>query len=275
MTAGKLQIIDLLTSVLPHIANGQDGLLNFNAVYPAWNWLRFAFPSQYGAGALLLNEDVGMLQAGFVVFGQDNVSTTWDISDSFSDGVGMIGFARHFWEIAELPGFAIVMAGGSTKTYNTIDGIDFDPGFPPGMVVRRSRGKPWAVTSFLSQDFWQGPKNSGRRAYAILAGSISDTKPSFARWGFNAIVEAVGPLASRPADRVGVAGWFNEFNNSLKRELGVIPGQDPGNLYGFELYYNIAINHWLHLTADLQLVQNTNKNDGFAVIPGARLVMDF
>jgi hypothetical protein len=29
------------------------------------------------------------------------------------------------------------------------------------------------------------------------------------------------------------------------------------------------------LTADLQLFQNANKNDDFAVVPGIRLVIDF
>jgi hypothetical protein len=38
-----------------------------------------------------------------------------------------------------------------------------------------------------------------------------------------------------------------------------------------ERYHNFEINPWLHLTSDLQLVQN----DNFAVIPGIRLVVDF
>jgi len=46
-------------------------------------------------------------------------------------------------------------------------------------------------------------------------------------------------------------------------------------VWGFELYYNIAINKWMHLTPDLQLVKNEHKGDGLAVIPGVRLVIDF
>jgi carbohydrate-selective porin OprB len=45
--------------------------------------------------------------------------------------------------------------------------------------------------------------------------------------------------------------------------------------WGLELYYNFEINPWLHLTPDLQLVQNDDKDDDFAVIPGIRLVLDF
>jgi hypothetical protein len=36
----------------------------------------------------------------------------------------------------------------------------------------------------------------------------------------------------------------------------------------------ITINKWLHLTADLQLIENERKDDDLAVIAGLRLVMD-
>lgn len=273
VSVGKLNIVDLLTNVLPNLGHGLEGFLNVNAMFPAWNWFRFAFPSQYGAGLFLFNTDNDLAQAGFVAFGQDNVSTTWDISDSFDDGVGMIGFARVFWKLVNEPGYVLVVAGGSTKKYSVIDAIDFDPisGMPRPEL---KRDQPWAVTTFLSQDFWHGASGEGRKAYAMLSGSVSDDSPSFARWSLSGSIEAIGPIARRAADRAGIAGYFTEFSGSLKRELRFI-GERPRNGFGFELYYDFAINRWLHLTADLQLAQNLSKDDGFAVIPGGRLVMDF
>ncbi len=44
-----------------------------------------------------------MPQVSFLVYGQDNVSDSWDISDSFSDGVGLMGFFRVFWDLPSLP----------------------------------------------------------------------------------------------------------------------------------------------------------------------------
>ncbi len=78
------------------------------------------------------------------------------------------------------------------------------------------------------------------------------------------------------ADRTGFAGWYNQVNKVLKDLIGSLPTNPRvGNSWGFELYYNFAINKWLHLTADLQLTQSANKDDNFAVIPGGRLVLDF
>ena len=68
----------------------------------------------------------------------------------------------------------------------------------------------------------------------------------------------------------GAVAWNDVYKNEL-RFLGV----SPRNVFGFELYYNLAINPWLRLTADLQLVRNLDKGDDLAVMPGGRLVLEF
>ena len=80
-------------------------------------------------------------------------------------------------------------------------------------------------------------------------------------------------MASRPHDRMGVSGWHSWLSDNFKDLVSPVADlQDP---WGFELYYNFAINKWLHLTPNLQLIENEFKDDDLAVIPGARLVVDF
>ena len=279
VVVGKLNIVDLLTTSFPNFGYGLEGFLNFNALYPAWPYLRFWFISQYGASVALFNEDRGMPQFSFLVYGQDNVSDGWDISDSFSDGVGLMGLFRVFWDLGDKQGYAAVLASGSTKKYNAADGIVWEPpfpGFPPLPSLTREEGNPWNVNPFLYQEFWRGADGGEheRKAYVWLTGAVSDKSPSFARWGVLGTVEALGPLASRPMDRMGFAGWYTSWNDSYKDELRAI-GLSPRDVFGFELYYNLAINPWLHLSVDLQLAQNLSKTFDLAVIPGARLVLDF
>jgi hypothetical protein len=70
-----------------------------------------------------------------------------------------------------------------------------------------------------------------------------------------------------------VAGWFNGLSdNFMDLTSPVIELRDT---WGFEAYYTFAINKWLLLSADLQLIENAREKDDFAVIPGARLVIDF
>ena len=107
-----------------------------------------------------------------------------------------------------------------------------------------------------------------------LTGAVADESPSFARWRVLATVEALGPFGARPGDRMGFAGWYTAWNDNYRTALN-LAGIPPRDVYGFELYYNLAINPWMRLTFDLQLVQNLNKAVVFAVVPGGRLVMEF
>ena len=81
-------------------------------------------------------------------------------------------------------------------------------------------------------------------------------------------------MAWRPHDRMGVAGWYNGLSKNFI-ELGSDVGVFLQDTWGVEIYYNFAINQYLHLTPDLQVVQNEHVSDDVAVIPGIRLVMDF
>ncbi len=185
VAVGKLNIVDLLTTSFPNFGYGLEGFLNFNALYPAWPYLRFWFISQYGASVVLFNEDRGMPQVSFLVYGQDNVSDKWDISDSFSDGVGLMGLFRVFWDLGGKPGYAAVLATGGTKEYSVVDGIIWEPpspDLPPVPELDRDEGKPWAVNPFLYQEFWHGEDGGEheRKAYLWLTGAVADKEPSFA-----------------------------------------------------------------------------------------------
>ena len=92
---------------------------------------------------------------------------------------------------------------------------------------------------------------------------------SSAKWNVFATLNSVGLLSSRPHDRMGVAGWYTEPAGTFK---DLTRGR---NTWGFEVFYNIQINPWLHLTPDLQIVRSENKGENTAIIPGGRLVIDF
>ena len=72
---------------------------------------------------------------------------------------------------------------------------------------------------------------------------------------------------------MGVAGWYNWLSGNFT-DL-VSPVTDLRDPWGFEVYYNFAINRWLHLSPNLQLINNEWEGDDLAIVPGIRLVMDF
>jgi len=134
--------------------------------------------------------------------------------------------------------------------------------------------KPWDIAGYVYQIFWQAEDDPNRKATIFIGGTGGPDNPQFAQWNVFAAIEAFGPMASRPHDRMGVAGWNNGLSDTF-RDL-VSPVADVRkNTWGVEIYYNFEINKWLHLTPDLQFVQNEREADDIAVIPGIRLVMDF
>ena len=86
-------------------------------------------------------------------------------------------------------------------------------------------------------------------------------------------METYGLFESRPHDRMGISGWHNWLSDDF--EDLVYPVVDIQDFYGFELYYNYQVIPSVHLTADIQLIENEFKDDDMAVIPSVRLVMYF
>jgi len=72
---------------------------------------------------------------------------------------------------------------------------------------------------------------------------------------------------------MGVSFWHNWLADNYK-DL-VRPAVDLRDTYEFEIYYNIAINKWLHVTPNLQFIENEIKGDDLAIFPGIRAVIDF
>jgi carbohydrate-selective porin OprB len=110
----------------------------------------------------------------------------------------------------------------------------------------------------------------------MIGGTVGPDNPQFAQYNIFTSVEMFGPMASRSDDRMGVAFWYNWLADDFK-DLVSLP---PANLnlrdtYGFEIYYNVAINQWLHVTPDLQFIKNESNGDDLAIIPGIRAVIDF
>ena len=201
------------------------------------------------------------------------MTTTWDFSDSFKEGVWLAGFYRFFWKLGDMPGRFLIFAAGSTREQASNDPLDFID-VPGQGIVNTRQENPWDIAGYLYQEFWHAEGDPSRKAAFYLHGAGGPDNPQFAQWNIMAAVQAFGPMASRPHDRMGVSGWYNGLSDNFI-ELTFDEGIFLRDTWGFELYYNFEINKWLHLSPDLQLIMNENKGDNFAIIPGIRLVMDF
>jgi hypothetical protein len=273
-TVGMLDIIDAVTLFFPYVGYGQEGFWNVNSMISALPWFGAVNGlSLYGGWLASINEEFQMGESAILITGTENVTTSWgSLNDSFDDGVWMAAFHRFLYKLNGKPGYFMIFGGTSTRDQTSVDPHDFL--FKPGKGIVSTRElKPWNVAAYVSQVWWQAEKDPNRKATIMFGGTFGPDNPQFAQYNFFTHVEAFGPMASRPHDRMGVAFWRNWLSRTFV-DL-VSPVEDVHDLYGFELYYNLQINPWLHLTADLQFIKNANRGDSLAVIPGARLVWDF
>ena len=274
LTLGKLDILDAVTLFFPSVGYGQEGFWNVNALVSALPWFGAVDGlSLYGGWLATINKEYQTGQSAILITGTENVTTTTGtLHDSFHDGYWLAAFHRFFYKLGDKPGYFMVFGGFSTRDQPSNDPHDFV--FKPGQGIEDTdEEKPWDIALYLSQVFWQAQGDPSRKATLLIGGTAGPDNPQFAQYNFFTSVEAYGPMASRPHDRMGVSFWHNWLSDEFK-DL-VSPVIDLRDTWGFELYYNIALNKWLHLTPDIQFIRNEFKGDDLAVVPGVRLVMDF
>jgi porin len=278
LNAGMLDVIDLVTGFFPNVGYGQEGFWNVNSLASNMPW----FGTVQGLSLIgMIGETIHpkykVPESGFVVAGTTNVSTRFDsdmFHDSFKDGIMFSAFNRFFWEMDDKMGYFMVYVSGSTKDQASNDPKDFIE-IPGQGLVNTETHKPWDVALYLYQDIWADPGNPDRKANIMIGGTVGPDNPQFAQYNFIANIEAFGLIASRPHDRMGACVWWNGLSDNFTDLVEDGTGEKLRDPWGLEFYYNYEMTPWAHVSADLQLVENQNKDDDFVVIPGVRMVIDF
>jgi len=286
-TLGKLDILDAVTLFFPSVAYGQEGFMNVHSLVTALPWFGAVNGlSLYGGWLATINKEYKIGQSAILVTGTQNETTSWgSLGNSFDEGVWIAAFHRFLYKLDDKPGYFMVFGGVSTRDQPSNEPNDF--AIIPGQgIVDTDEKKPWDIALYLSQVLWQSEEDANRKATILIGGTVGPDNPQFAQYSLFGAVEGYGLFESRQHDRMGVSGWYNWLSDDFKKLVS--PVEDLRDLWGVELYYNIALNKWLHLTPDLQLIRNEKdgqpgipflqkkKNgDDLAIIPGVRLVMDF
>jgi len=285
-SVGKFDVIDTVTGFFPHIDAGQQGFWGVHNQVSALPWFGAVRGlSLYGVIGVTINPEYKMAQSGLMALGTANESDNWgSLSDAFDEGVFMAAFHRFFWKMDDKPGYFMIFVGGSTAKQASNDPHDFVA--IPGVINRTpttttigptivdtKEERPWDVALYVYQKFWQAEGDPTRYATFFTGATVGPDNPQFAQFSYFANVEFFGLFASRPLDRMGVAGNWSGLSDNF--EDLVSPVADLRNPWGFELYYNAAITPAVRIGPDIQFINNERDGDDLAIVPGVRLVIDF
>ena len=80
-----------------------------------------------------------------------------------------------------------------------------------------------------------------------------------------------GLIPGRDRDTFGIGYYYVVVSDKLPQLIQ----QGVRNEQGVELYYNVAVTPWLHITPDLQILSPTKKSVDTTVVAGLRVKIDF
>jgi porin len=200
-------------------------------------------------GGGLLFEPGETLTGSFSVFGTEETAG----EDLFEETDGTTLSTE--WTLA----YAILARGGA-QTLGVLYGFDTSRtaiGADPrrvigsillGQPIPETNDDTWAVY-YNAHQYVQGDGEGGWGLFARFG--VSDGNPNPVKWTAAGGVAGKGPLPPRPQDTWGLGVFYLGLSDE-----DLLEGLNVGDEVGGELFYNIAVTPWLHLTPDVQVIDS-------------------
>jgi porin len=229
--------------------------------------------SMLGVGAAVLAG--GYPVASLTVYDTHDATTTSGFNNLFDNGAVIYPTVSLPTTFFGLPGHQSVWGAYSTGRYAVLapQSLNLIPqalqGIPPTTLVRGS----WWITYLFDQALWVDPADQTRSWGVFGNTGISDGKPNPIRWSAIVGVGGSSPLPDRKLDTLGIAYYYLGFSDSFKNDVRpVVPVRDER---GVELFYNVGVTPWCHITGDLQMITPTLNFAETSLVLGLRAKIDF
>ncbi len=176
------------------------------------------------------------------------------------DGITLSTEWKFAHELSGLPGAQTVgLLYGFDRDYNRV-GLDRRSALAtllPG-AVPQTKDSSWAF--YYSGHQYVQHDDTGRGWGVFGRFGVSDGDVNLVKWNVAAGIGGRGIVASRPNDTFGIGLYHVSLEQGALTRL-----LDVGDETGFEAWYNVAVAPWMHVTADLQVI-DTAVGQPFAAL---------
>lgn len=227
--------------------------------------------STFGAGFAVLQNMESVFS--LAVFDTNDNPTTAGFDSFFDNGVTIVSTLNLPTEFFGRPGHQGLLGTYSTGTYNSLTpSVYLDP--IGGIVVTPvPKQGSWALGYNFDQAIYVSPDDPRKRWGVFGNLGIADSDPSPIRWIANAGLAGTSPISGRTSDTFGAGYYYTGVSESLRNLAPVlIP---LGYEQGVELYYNMAVTPWCHVTPDIQWSDPFRDRVDSSVMLGIRAKIDF
>jgi porin len=270
---GKINVLDEFNQPFTGGAYGRDGFMNTGMLVPVVALRGVPF-SSYGGGFAVLKD----LQPVFsvMVLDPNNTPTVSGFETFFDRGVSILSSLNVPTKFFGLPGHQGIGGMYSNSRYAALDnnlaffvtqrllGL-----FPP---LPQKTGT-WAVYYSFDQTLWAAPDDP-KRSWGLFGNvGISDGNPSPIRWAANIGIGGASPFRNRKLDTFGVGYYYVGVSNDLRNFAPLlVPLREE---QGVELFYNVGVTPWFHVTPDFQVIIPTREKVDTVLFAGLRAKINF
>ena len=271
--AGKINTIDNLQQPFMPGRGLDAGFMNgafvFNPV------LGRTIPySTFGAGGAILAG--GQPVVTLTVYDTHDASTTSVFDKLFDNGAIIYPTVSLPTNFFGMPGHQTVWGAYSSGRYDILSPeslLIFPPrrcqDFPRRLLVRGS----WWIDYRFDQALWVDPTDETRSWGVFGDAGISDGKPNPIHWSVILGIGGSSPIPNRKLDTFGIAYYYMGLSDDFKNDVRpIVPVRDER---GLELFYNVAVTPWFHVTTDLQVITPILELAKTSLVLGLRAKIDF
>jgi porin len=261
---GKLDTLDGDANAFAH-GRGKDQFFNSSLAFSPIAARNVPY-STLGAGFVILKDLQPIFN--FSVINPVDTSTTSGFDTLFEQGVTLAAELRLPVEPFGLAGHQLFGGSWSSRTFTS---LNQDPRVllpPPFSVPIAEETGSWELHYNFDQYLSVDPCNP-KHGWGIFGRlGLSDGNPNPLRWFASAGLGGNSPIGGRENDTWGVGYYHGGASNEL-------PGLLLEDANGVELFYNIEVTPWCHITPDLQVIDGAVKAADTAVVAGVRARITF
>ena len=229
----------------------------------------YLIPSSLGAGFTIRDEIEPIFN--FYLLDTHYIPTTSGLSTLFTNGVVAYGEYRMRTNWFDLPGHSAVGFLYSTATRTALDS---DPYLLLNSILS---GTPLPTTSFawtatyrFDQVLYANPEDPKRNWTLNSDVGLTDGNPNPIHWFANLSLVGNSPIRSRENDTIGVGYYHLGLS-----DLPILKIHGLGAEDGVEVFYNVAVTPWFHVTPDVQILDPAQQNTSTALLIGLRARLSF
>ncbi len=209
------------------------------------------------------------------VYDTNDASTSSAFDNLFDNGAIIYPTLSLSTEFFGMPGHQTVWGAYSSGRYGILSPESLTL-FPPpplqGLPLTFIRGSWWIDYRF-DQALWVDPIDPTRSWGVFGDVGISDGEPNPIHWSAIVGIGGSSSICSRKLDTFGVAYYYMGVSGSFRNNVqAIVPVRDER---GVELFYNIGVTPWFHITTDLQVITPILESADTALVLGIRAKIDF